>query len=145
MDIEIREIEERDYPAVTALLVNELWANKISDDNVVPFFNSVKNDENYKTFVALLDNNVVGLVSAVTTIWAAFEAPNMMIQGFAVKSEHQNKGIGTKLLKHLEDYANSKGVSGIGLCSGFHRTDAHAFYEHNGYGKITQYFGKVLT
>lgn len=144
MDIVIREIEERDYPAVTALLVNELGDNKFSGDCVVQFFNKVKDNEDYITFVALLDNEAVGFVSAITFLWTFSERSNMFIQGFAVKNEYQNKGIGTKLLKHLEDYAASKGVIGIGLCSGFQRTAAHAFYEKNGYGKITQYFGKIL-
>jgi predicted N-acetyltransferase YhbS len=145
MDIVIREIEEKDYPAVTALLINELWNNKFNDDYIVPFFNKVKNDESYKTFVALLNNNIVGVISTVTMFWAVSEPANtLLVQGFAVKNECQNNGIGTKLLKHTEDYAKAKGIAGIGLCSGFQRTAAHAFYEHNGYIKMTQYFSKLL-
>lgn len=142
MEIEIREIEERDYQAVTALLVNYLWENHFNGDYVVPFFDKVKNDENYKTFVALFDDEVVGVVGTVTTVWAVFEAAHMMIQGFVVKSGFHNKGIGKKLLQHTEDYAKSKGVYGIGLCSGLQRTPAHIFYEKNGYSKGTQYFMK---
>jgi len=144
MDIVIREIEEKDYPEVTALLVDELWNNKNNGDNIALFFNKVENDENYITFVALSGNNIIGLVSAITFLWAWSEKKNMFIQGFAVKNKYQNKGIGTKLLEHLEDYAKSKNVSGIGLCSDFKRTAAHACFENNGYGKITQYFGKML-
>jgi predicted N-acetyltransferase YhbS len=59
MDILIRVIEEKDYPAITALLVNDLWNRKISGDNVAAFFNKVKNDESYITFVALLNDQVV--------------------------------------------------------------------------------------
>jgi len=54
MEIIIREIEEKDYTEVTALLVNDLWENHFNGDYVVPFFNKVKNDDNYKTFVAML-------------------------------------------------------------------------------------------
>lgn len=143
MDIIIREIEKRDYPAASALLVNDLWNNKINDDNVILFFDKVKNDENYKTFVALLNNNTVGLISTVTTIWAAFESANMFIQGIVVKNEYQNMGIGKKLLKHTEDYAKSKGIFGIGLQSGVQRTAAHAFYEHNGYIKSHFYYKNI--
>ena len=81
MDIVIREIEEKDYPAVTVLLVNELWNGKIADDYIVPFFNKVKNDENYTTFVALLDDNVIGVVSAITFLWVASERQNMVYPG----------------------------------------------------------------
>lgn len=143
MDIVIREIEEKDYPAVTALLINELWNNKINGDYVVPFFNKVKNDENYKTFVTLLNNKVVGFISTVSTFWTGSSKVDttLFVQGIAVKNEYQNKGIGTKLLKHTEDYAKAKRISGIGLQSGVQRTAAHAFYEHNGYIK-SHYFYK---
>jgi len=145
MKIYIREIGEKDYPAVISLLGNEVWNDTNHCDNIVPFFDKVKNDDTYITFVAVLDNNVVGLISAIKFSWAWSDKDHMFIQGFGVKSKYQNQGIGTKLLKHLEDYAKANGVIGIGLCSGFHRTAAHAFYEKNGYGKITQYFGKNLT
>jgi|GEM_PF-552168 ADP-ribose pyrophosphatase len=145
MKINIREIEEKDYLAVKALLVNDLWNDSTNGDNVIPFFDKVKNDDTYITFVAVSDNIVVGMVSAIKFSWAWSEKNHIYIQGFVVKSEHLNKGIGTKLLTHLEDYAKAHNVMGIGLCSGFQRTDAHAFYEKNGYGKITQYFGKNFT
>ena len=141
-EIKIRKIEEKDYPAVKALFVNELCNNTTNGDNVISFFDKTKNDDTYITFVAVLDNNVVGMISAIKFSWAWSDKDNMYIQGFVVKTEYQRKGIGTKLLKYLEDYAEANNVLGIGLCSGFQRTEAHAFYEKNGYGKITQYFGK---
>jgi len=140
MDIVIREIEEKDFPAVTSILINELWNNKFSGDYVVPYFNKVKNDDNYKTFVALLNNNVVGFIFTVTTLWTVSESANMFVQGIAVKNKYQNKGIGTKLLKYTEDYAKAKGIIGIGLQSGVQRTAAHAFYEHNGYIKSNYFY-----
>ncbi|WP_268894989.1 GNAT family N-acetyltransferase [Paenibacillus albilobatus] len=66
------------------------------------------------------------------------------MQGLAVKKELQNSGIGTKLLKHTENYAKEMGISSIILCSGFKRTDAHAFYVHNGYDKVSYCFDKVI-
>ena len=142
MDIIIREIEEKDHPEVTALLINDLWNNKINGDYIVPFFNKIKDDENYKSFVALLNDNVVGLISTVTMFWASSESANtIFVQAFVVKNEYQNKGIGTKLLKYTEDYAKTKGIIGVGLQSGIQRTAAHAFYEHNGYTK-SHYFYK---
>ncbi len=140
MDIVIREIEEKDYPAVTAILVNDLWNNKISGENAAIFFDKVKNDENYKTFVAFQNNNAVGIISTVTTISAAFASATMLVQGFVVQKEFQNKGIGKKLLQYTEDYAESKGVFGIGLQSGVQRTAAHAFYEHNGYIRSNYFY-----
>jgi ribosomal protein S18 acetylase RimI-like enzyme len=146
MDVAIRRIEEKDYPAVAALLVNELWDNRYSGDYVAPFFNKIKNNEDYVTFVALLNNEVVGVISAILIFWAAYEPPNtLFVQGLAVKNEYQNKGIGSELLRSIEDYARERRVTNIGLCSGVQRTAAHAFYERNGYTKGSNYaFGKTL-
>jgi predicted N-acetyltransferase YhbS len=143
MDIVIREIEEKDYPEVTEILINELANNRSYADHVVPFFNKVKNDENHITFVAVLSNKVVGYISTVSTFSVGSSQVNttLFVQSIAVKNEYQNKGIGTKLLKHTEDYAKAKGISGIGLQSGVQRTAAHAFYEHNGYIR-SHYFYK---
>lgn len=144
MEIAIREIEEKDYPAATALLGNELWDHQFTTAYVVPYFQRVKNDENYKIFVALLDGAVVGLISTVTTLWAVSPFGDMLVQGFVVQKAYRNQGIGTKLLKHAEEYAESKGIIGIGLASGAQRTAAHAFYEHNGYSKGSYHFSKRL-
>ena len=144
MDIIIREIEEKDYPAVASLLTNELWDGKINDEHVVPFFNKTKDSANYVTFVALLDEKVIGLISATMFLWAATEKGHMLIQGLVVQNEYRNSGVGTKLLKHLEDFATTKKIYGIGLCSGFQRTAAHVFYEGKGYSRLTQYFGKNI-
>lgn len=55
------------------------------------------------------------------------------IIALAVEQNMQNKGIGKKLLKSLEDYAVSLNDSFIRLNSRVERIDAHQFYEHLGY------------
>jgi GNAT superfamily N-acetyltransferase len=69
---------------------------------------------------------------------------NGQIIAMAVKAEIQNKGIGTKLIHKTENYAREKGCYSIGVCSGLKRTDAHAFYERNGYDKGSYAFAKWL-
>lgn len=142
MDIVIREIEEKDYPAVRSLIINELTNKKSNGDSVAPFFSKTKNDEHYKTFVAVLNNHVVGFITTVSMLYAGLSeiSATLFVQGIAVEYEFQNKGIGTKLLRHTEDYAKAKGISGIGLQSGVQRTAAHAFYEHNGYIRSNYFY-----
>jgi len=41
VDIVIRE-KEKSYPDLSALLVNDLWDNKLLDENVISVFNKVK-------------------------------------------------------------------------------------------------------
>jgi len=142
MDIFIREIEEKDYPAITTLFVNEILGNNNSyddySDSVVLFFSKIREDKKYKTFVALFDNNVVGFISVMSMLWIMSE--NIFIQCFAVRNEYQNKGIGAKLIKYIEDYAKVKGIAGVGLQSGVQRVAAHTFYEHNGYIKSNYFY-----
>lgn len=81
-------------------------------------------DGNYKTLVALFENKVVGFITTIQALAVGFEIGYIHIQGIAVQKELQNKVIGTKLLKYVEDYSKEKGISSIILCSGFKRTDA---------------------
>jgi len=144
MEIEIREIRETDYPAVMSLWNNELGYHWISAENIALHYDRVKNDENYKTFVVLLENKVIGFISTVKAFFPGLEAGYMYIQGFAVQEEVQNRGIGTKLLEHTENYARRTGLYSVILNSRFERAAAHAFYEHNGYEKSSYCFNKVL-
>lgn len=145
MEIIIREIEEKDYLALLPLWNNELGSNVVNADNIARHYERVKYDERYKTFVALVEDEVVGFVSSVQSFAVGFEGCFMQIIGIAVKKEINNKGIGSKLLQRMEDYARANGVYNIGLNTGVKRTDAHAFYQRNGYttgGNLN--FGKML-
>jgi GNAT superfamily N-acetyltransferase len=94
--------------------------------------------------VALLDNNIVGFITTLEAYEIGREVGFLWICGLAVQAQYQNKGIGTKLLKHIENYAIEKGISSIILNSGFQRVNAHIFYEHNGYEKHSYCFSKRL-
>ena len=59
MDIIIREIEERDYLALLPIWNNELGSQAVTADNIARHYDRVKDDERYKTFVALIEDNVV--------------------------------------------------------------------------------------
>jgi len=145
MELVIRSIEAKDYHMVTDLLVHHLFVMGVGGENVVPFFDKVKDDDNYLNFVALLDDEVVGFLSAVTFYSAGAAGRFLYLQQIVVRTEHRNKGIGTEIMRYIEDYAKANGMNGIGLCSGHHRTDAHRFYERNGFSKLTQWLGKHLT
>lgn len=144
MEVLIREIEVSDYPEVVSLWINVLGNRKVNIDNFSVTLEKMNRDGNYKTFVALFENKVVGFISTVHALSIGDEFGYLHVQGLAVQKGLQNKGIGTKLLKYVEDYSKRKGISSIILCSGFKRMDAHAFYEHNGYDKDSYCFDKAL-
>ena len=109
MDIIIRGIEEKDYFSVLSLGNNELGCRHNVED-VSTHYERVKDDERYKTFVALLDAEVVGFVSSVWSFEIGCEVGFMHVGALAVKTEKQNKGIGAKLINHIENYAIEKRI-----------------------------------
>lgn len=87
---------------------------------------------------------MVGFVTMVQALSVRDPIGYLHITGLAVKKEFQHSGIGTNLLRHTENYAKENGISSIILCSGFKRTDAHAFYEHNGFDKDSYCLDKII-
>jgi GNAT superfamily N-acetyltransferase len=144
MEIKIREVVANDYTEVVFLWNDVLGVRNVNEENFRVSMEKMNKDGNYKTFVALFENDVVGFITIVQALSVGYPIGYLHIQGLAVKKEFQHSGIGTKLLRHTENYAKKMGISSIILCSGFKRTDAHAFYEHNGYGKGSYCFNKII-
>lgn len=144
MNINIREIENKDYISVAAIWRDVLGFLSTTDENVVKVCEKMKADKRYCIFVADLDSTVVGFVTTVETI--AIDHPNgyMKVNGLAVLPEFQHCGIGKKLMERVEELARERNVSMIGLASGFQRTKAHEFYEHLGYQKSSFWFRKMM-
>ncbi|MBD8837214.1 MULTISPECIES: GNAT family N-acetyltransferase [Paenibacillus] len=144
MNIKIREIISDDYAEVVFLWNDVLEIRNVNDANFRVTMEEMNKAGNYKTFVALIDNEVVGFVTIVQSLSVGVPMGYLHIQALAVKRELQNRGIGTKLLRQTENYAKERGISSIILCSGMKRTNAHAFYEHNGYDRDSYCFDKVI-
>ncbi|MCJ7841393.1 GNAT family N-acetyltransferase [Lederbergia sp. NSJ-179] len=144
MDIEMREIRENDYSEVLLLWNNELGVRNVNAENISRRFERMNKDENYKTFVALFKNKVIGFITLVQTMALEYEIGYLKINGLAVQKDFQKNGIGTKLLKQAEIYALEKGLSCLMLNSGFQRTTAHHFYESKGFAKLSYCFTKEV-
>ncbi|TDQ33712.1 GNAT family N-acetyltransferase [Aureibacillus halotolerans] len=144
MDIEIREIKSNDYSEVISLWKNEIGDLNVNAGSFSERFDKMNKDENYKTFIALYEETVVGFIMVVQTMALEYEIGYLKINGLAVQEKYQKKGIGTKLLKHAEGYASVRGLSRLILNSGFKRTEAHDFYESNGFGKLSYCFTKKV-
>ena len=144
MEILIREIEEWDYPDVLKIWNNELGNSYFTAENFSSHHDRFKGNDNYKAFVAELNNRIAGIVYIMQCTPWGVDGHYFWIQGIAVKDDMQGKGIGTKLLKHIEKYGKEKGIEYITLNTGVKRTAAHAFYERNGYSSGNYCFGKRL-
>lgn len=144
MDVIIREIESKDYISVATLWRDVLGLLSVTDENVFETYEKMKSDNRYCTFVADASGSVVGLVTTVETL--AIDHPNgyIKVNGLAVLPEFQHRGIGKLLMERVEKLAGERNISLIGLASGFQRTNAHEFYEHLGYQKLSFWFRKII-
>ena len=144
MNITIREIESKDYSSVAAIFRDVLGILQATDEAVTKTCEKMKDDNRYRTFVADMDGNVVGLATTVETL--AFDHPDgyIKVNGLAVLPEFQRCGIGKMLMERVEKLAVERKASMIGLASGFQRTGAHEFYEHSGYQKLSFWFRKNI-
>jgi GNAT superfamily N-acetyltransferase len=142
LELFIRDIEEKDYLALIPLWSQ--FGEIIKKDKIGQHYDRMKGDDRYKTYIALINDEVVGFITSVQYFSIGIDGSFMIIIGIAVKNELQNKGIGTKLIKKMEKYAIEKEVFSIYLNSDIKRTDAHAFYEQNGYDKGSYGFGKNI-
>ena len=64
MEIFIREIEEKDYFALLSLWNNELGNGNVTTENIILHYERIKNDDRYKTYVALFEKVATTLVCA---------------------------------------------------------------------------------
>ena len=144
IQITIRTIEIPDYPAVL-LLWNDVIGNRdVTAENIGPYYEKEKHDGSYKTFVAIIDNEVVGFITVVQVMAIGMPVGYLKINGLAVLPEWQSKGIGSQLLRYAEQCAVRRGLSHIALATGFQRKDAHRFYERHGYMTDSYAYGKSI-
>ena len=133
-----------DYGAIHSLIANELGYEQTDFGKLCIRLGKMDADPALLTVVAVAEGKVVGFIGLCRGLAYNIDEEYMQVSALAVPTELQNKGIGTKLLKWAEDYAENNGVRNIVLTSRLHRTDAHAFYERNGYSIKSYGFKKDL-
>jgi GNAT superfamily N-acetyltransferase len=62
-----------------------------------------------------------------------------------VLEDARGAGIGSSLVKHIEEWAAQNGARRLAVTSATHREAAHAFYEKRDYERTGVRFGKRLT
>ena len=110
-DIEIREIREEDlFNGFLTSLDSLKPASSLEPNKVQEIYNKIKFHDNQIIFVATLDSKVIG--TATLLLEQKFIHNGSMvghIEDVVVSKEHQEKGVGKKLVAKLLDYAHSKG------------------------------------
>jgi len=141
MEILIRALEPSNYDAVYDLISNELGYDNLNAEKTLKRIETIRNHRDYKTFVAVYSDKVIGFIGLFKGIAFNIDGVYMQVIALAVNKDYQNKGVGTRL---LENYARSENIDSLGLNSGLQRGTAHIFYELRGYVKKSYCFTKSL-
>lgn len=144
MDISIRKAVCEDFDGVYPLF-QQLWQNKVLDKNAlqVVFNRGVLSDTD-ELLCAELSGELIGFCSyaIVNNLWQ--EGYISYMYAMVVDEKHRGKGIGTRLIKESIADSKNKGLKRLELDSGFHRPQAHEFYEKLGFEKRAFLFSYIL-
>ena len=94
----------------------------------------IKNLDNSREAVLLeeIDGAVAGFIH-IEKYEPVYSESLVNVLGLAVSSDYRRMGVGTRLIKSAEDWAEEHGISQIRLNSGMHRPEAHIFYRSIGF------------
>ena len=109
-------------------------------------FKKILNLPDYQTFVAEINDKLVGFVGMCKQAAYEFDDPYVRVLALVVHEDYRRKNIGQDLMLTVEDWAKKNQCTLITLNSGNReeRIAAHNFYKNLGYvGKSTG-FSKVL-
>jgi GNAT superfamily N-acetyltransferase len=141
----IRKITEKDFTRVAELL-HQLWPEKqFQYDELRRVLKKYIKESNYEIHGYEEKGILVGLVT-ISFRWAVFyEGKVATIEELVVDQTYQDKGIGNKLVRFVEDVmVKDKKVKGIELSSDLRRKSTHEFWEKCGYPKLAYQFRKEL-
>jgi ribosomal protein S18 acetylase RimI-like enzyme len=104
---------------------------------------TILSNNDYATVVACDGDTLVGFIG--TRMGPLYENDGQygQIMALAVASDYQRQGIGRMLLQAAESELMRHQISILVVTSGNQRSDAHAFYERNGYAWTGRRYARV--
>jgi GNAT superfamily N-acetyltransferase len=143
-DITTRDAEPADIVALTGLM-NELGYPTSAHD-MVKRMAAIFAHPDYKTIVAVLNNEVVGMAGLYKGLHYEKNGSYMRITAFVVRHDQRNLGIGKLLIIAAEEWAVTQGINAVVISSrnSEERRAAHALYQKMGYSNKSAGFFKQL-
>jgi ribosomal protein S18 acetylase RimI-like enzyme len=102
-------------------------------------------DERYRTFVAVHDGNVCGMIGTFTSLSYEHNDAGGRILALVTLSTMRRRGIGRALIATAEKDFAERGITRVALNARLTREDAHKFYESLGYERNGWRFVKQLS
>jgi ribosomal protein S18 acetylase RimI-like enzyme len=98
----------------------------------------------YKTFVAIMDGCVCGMIGTLTYPSYEHDDPSGRILAIVTLNVARRRGIGRALIATAEKDFTQRGIRRVALDTRLTREDAHKFYESLGYERNGWQFVKQL-
>ncbi len=142
--MEIRDCKESDFDMVLPLL-RQLWPDKLIEMETQRRVFALALREPGMRYICAEDAGaIVGFLSLTSRESLYRQGRLAYLDEIVVEEGRRGKGVGTALLGRAEELAREAGCNCLELDSAFHRTDAHRFYEREGYTKTGNTFEKEL-
>jgi ribosomal protein S18 acetylase RimI-like enzyme len=141
-DLTIR-VAEMDDATALAQLMCEL-GYKTTKSEMQMRLRRIAIDERYRTFVAVYDGAVCGMIGTVTSLSYEHNDVGGRILALAILSTMRRRGIGRALIATAEKDFAQRGIRRVALNTRLTREDAHKFYESLGYERNGFRFTKNL-
>ncbi|MFN3632921.1 GNAT family N-acetyltransferase [Exiguobacterium profundum] len=140
--LRIRNAEMNDVAAMSELM-GELGYPTTEKQMATRLMN-IQQDSNYHTFVAVENQEIVGMIGFFRGVSYEVDASYIRIIALVVKASHQKNGVGASLVNHVQEWAHQHGIMKIAVNTGNRRTGSHVFYKKMGFdGAGTGYYKSV--
>ena len=140
----IRDAVPGDVPALSRLMTELGYPT--TPEQMEMRFQQIRNERNYRTFVAECGGVVVGMAGACLGYYYEHDGMYVRLVAMVTGQLFRGRGVGKELLKAVEAWGRESGVSSLVLNSGNRkeRQGAHAFYVRNGFEARSTGFIKKL-
>jgi ribosomal protein S18 acetylase RimI-like enzyme len=141
-DLTIRVAEVNDAAALAQLMCELGYETTKSEMQMR--VERITTDERCRTFVAVCDGKVCGMIGTVMYPSYEHNDPSGRILALAILSTMRRRGIGRALIATAEKDFSQRGIKRVALNTQLAREDAHKFYESLGYERNGFRFTKDL-
>jgi ribosomal protein S18 acetylase RimI-like enzyme len=134
----IREMHEQDTARISDLMaqLDELFhsGHDISPEAIASTFEKIKVHKGiYKNYVAVLDDKIVGFISAIVYKSFFHTGGTALINELIVDKDFRGRGIGELLINKIKVLAHIQNFNEIEVSTTLENKKAIAFYKKNGF------------
>ena len=143
LDFRIRAADTNDAAALAQLMCE--LGYETTESEMQMRLEWIANDDRYRTFVAVHDGEVCGMIGTLTSLSYEHNDLGGRILALVTLRTMRRHGIGRALIATAEKDFAQRGIRRIALNTQLAREDAHKFYESLGYERNGWRFVKQLS